>query len=305
MTATPAPSTRLVQANLICLASMLVWAAGLPALDIVIPHMPPLALTAFRTAMAGGLLVVVWIAVEGWRAVAGARWGAGIAVGGVCIGLGSVFLIVGQNLTDPVTVAIITASMPLIGLALEIGLDGRRLTGAMAAGLTLSLLGGAVALAQGGMSVDLGLGALAVLASCACFTWGSRATVTQFPEMTPLGRTALTVGGAFVASGATAVAWGLAGGAPVDWAGMDARAWGALVFFAVVSMAVSQLLWIVAVERIGIANASLHMNAVPFYVMIFAFLLGAAWNWPQTAGAVIVVVGVMVAQGMVRWPFAR
>jgi drug/metabolite transporter (DMT)-like permease len=123
--------------------------------------------------------------------------------------------------------------------------------------------------------------------------------------MTPLGRTALTVCGACIASTAVAVGWGLAGGAPVDWAGMDGRAWGGLVFFAIVSMAVSQLLWIVAVERIGIANASLHMNAVPFYVMIFAFLLGAAWNWPQTFGAAIVVVGVMVAQGMIRWPFAR
>jgi drug/metabolite transporter (DMT)-like permease len=226
-------------------------------------------------------------------------------VGGICIGLGSVFLIIGQNLTDPVTVAIITASMPLIGLALEIGLDGRRLTGAMVAGLTLSLLGAGVALLQGGVSLDLGLGALAVLASCICFTWGSRATVTAFPDMTTLGRTALTVCGACVASTVVAVGWGMAGGAPVDWAGMDARAWGGLVFFAIVSMAISQLLWIVAVERIGIANASLHMNAVPFYVMIFAFLLGAAWNWPQTFGAAIVVVGVMVAQGMTRWPFAR
>ena len=57
-----------------------------------------------------------------------------------------------------------------------------------------------------------------------------------------------------------------------------------------------------AVGRIGIGAASLHMNAVPFYVMIFAFALGGVWNWPQTIGAMVVVLGVLIAQGMLRWP---
>ena len=36
--------------------------------------------------------------------------------------------------------------------------------------------------------------------------------------------------------------------------------------------------------------------------VIFAFALGAAWNWPQTIGAMVVVLGVLIAQGMLRWP---
>jgi drug/metabolite transporter (DMT)-like permease len=44
------------------------------------------------------------------------------------------------------------------------------------------------------------------------------------------------------------------------------------------------------------------MNAVPFYVMIFAFALGAEWSWLQTFGAGVVVVGVMIAQGLIRLP---
>ena len=36
--AAPAPS--LLGANLICMASMLIWAAGLPAADFIIPLLP-------------------------------------------------------------------------------------------------------------------------------------------------------------------------------------------------------------------------------------------------------------------------
>jgi hypothetical protein len=44
------------------------------------------------------------------------------------------------------------------------------------------------------------------------------------------------------------------------------------------------------------------MNAVPVYVMIIMFALGAGWNWPQAYGAVIVAIGVLIAQGLIRLP---
>jgi drug/metabolite transporter (DMT)-like permease len=302
MTTTPAIAPALVTANLICIASMLVWAAGLPAADLIIPLIPPLPLTAMRTGLAALVLMLVWLAVEGPGPIRQARWAKGIMVGGICIALGAVLLVIGQAYTDAVTVSIITASMPIIGMALEVACDGRRITAALIIGLCLSLFGGAIALAQGGFSLDLGLGALAAFASCAVFTWGSRATVTTFPEMTPLGRTTLTVAGAFVAALAVSLAWAAMGGAPVQWPALGWKEVGALAIFGIGSLALSQILWIISVERMGIGAASLHMNAVPFYVMTIAFAFGAEWNWLQTFGAGIVVVGVMVAQGMIRLP---
>ena len=64
-------------------------------------------------------------------------------------------------------------------------------------------------------------------------------------------------------------------------------------------MALSQLLWIISVGRIGIGAASMHMNAAPFYTMLIVFLLGGAWNWWQTLGAAIVVLGALIAQELV------
>ncbi len=302
MTTALSPTRSILSANVICLASMLVWAAGLPAADLVIPLIPPLPLTALRTGLAAAVLMLVWLAWEGWGPIRHANWLRAMVVGGICIGVGAVLLVIGQARTDAVTVSIITCSMPLVGIALEVALDGRKVTWALILGLILSLLGGAMALADRGFSLNLGIGALATFGSVLAFTWGSRATVTAFPEMTDLGRTALTVTGAFIFAAILSLSYAAFGGPPVQWAAIGGREVGALLLFGIGSLALSQILWIMAVGRIGIGAASLHMNAVPFYVMIFAFALGGVWNWPQTIGAMVVVLGVLIAQGMLRWP---
>jgi drug/metabolite transporter (DMT)-like permease len=300
MTDSAAPARSLIAANLLCIGSMLTWAVGLPALGHLVTLVPPLPLTAARVALAGAALVLVWAAVEGLREVRRAAWARGVAVGVVVMGVGAVLVALALQQTDPVTVAIITAMMPLVGIGLECLLDGRRLTGQLVAGLALSLAGGLIALDLAAATPALGLGALAAFGSVLAFTWGSRATVTSFPELTPLGRTAITVAGAGI--GLTAVALVLVvaapGGAVIDWPAIGWPEVWALLLASIGSVAISQTLWIISVGRLGIGIASLHMNAVPFYVMLFAFALGGAWNWQQAAGAAIVVVGVLVAQGL-------
>jgi drug/metabolite transporter (DMT)-like permease len=188
--------------------------------------------------------------------------------------------------------------MPVIGIALECVLDGRRLTIALVLGLVLSLAGGLVALDLRTAAPGLGIGALAAFGSVFAFTWGSRATVTAFPALTPLGRSAITVAGAGISMTVLAIAYSLAGGAPVQWSGVGLPEVAALVAASIGSIALSQTLWIVSVGLLGIGIASLHMNAVPFYVMLITFALGGSWNWTQAIGAAVVVLGVAVAQGL-------
>jgi drug/metabolite transporter (DMT)-like permease len=297
LTAT-APSRSLLIANLICLASMMIWAAGLPAASLIVPHMPPLALTASRAGLAAMVLLPVWWAVEGTDAIRQADWLRGTWVGFVALGLASVFVIIALTLTDAVTVAIVTAVMPVAGIALECVADRRPFTRAVAMGLVLSIVGGLVALAGNMGAVDFGFGALAALASVLCYTWGSRETVRALPDLTALGRCAITVAGAAIIMLIATLADGMVRDAWPDWGAIGLREFTGLVIFGIGSMAVSQLLWIISVGRIGIGAASLHMNAVPFYVMLIVFVMGGAWNWWQTAGAVIVVAGAFIAQGL-------
>lgn len=278
---------------------MVVWAAGLPAANLIIPHMPPLALTACRALLAAAVLLPIWWLVDGWSAVLGANWLKGAWVGFVTLGLASFFVIIALQFNDPVTVAIVSAIMPVIGILLEWALDHRPFTRALAIGLILSVAGGLIAVNGAEGQVSFGIGVLAALASVTLYTWGSRETVKAFPDLTPLGRSTLTIAGGAIVATIAALADGVLRDQWPDWAAIGWAQFGGLAAFSIGSMAIAQLLWIVSVGRIGIGAASMHMNAVPFYVMLMVFVAGGPWNWWQTLGAAVVVTGAAVAQGLI------
>lgn len=288
----------LIASNLICLASMMIWAAGLPAADLIIPHMPPVALTAARALLATAVLLPIWWIAEGPGTVLKANWAKGAWVGFVTLGLASFLVIIALRYNDPVTVAIVSAVMPVIGILLECLADHHPFTRTLALGLVLSVAGGLIAVNGAEGEVQFGIGVLAALASVALYTWGSRETVKAFPDLTPLGRSTITVAGAAIVATLAALADGLLRGQWPDWAAIGWAEFGGLAVFGIGSMAISQLLWIISVGRIGIGAASMHMNAVPFYVMLIVFVAGGPWNWAQTLGAAIVVTGAAIAQGL-------
>jgi len=290
----------LVRANLLCMLSMLVWAVALPAADLLIASVPPLPLTAARMALASACLLPLWWWLEGGAALRNAPWGRAILIGGSTIGGGAFMLVVGQGMTNAVTVALVSASMPLIAIAIEVVLDARRLTAALVVGVLLSLGGGAMAMGSGAGGVGLGLGALLCFLAVLLFTLGSRATVTAFALLTPLGRTTVTLTGAALTTCAAAGLNALLGGAAPQWAFLGFNELAALALFSIGGLAISQLLWIMSVGSLGIALSSLHINATPFYVMGTLFALGGAWNWTQAWAAAVVALGVLVAQGIVR-----
>lgn len=294
----PTARRSLVVSNLICLASMVIWAAGLPAADLIIPHMPPVALTACRALLAAVVLLPIWWLVDGGNVVLGANWVKGAWVGFVTLGLASFFVIIALQYNDPVTVAIVSAIMPVIGIVLECLADHRPFTRALAVGLVLSVAGGLVAVSGADGEVSFGIGVLAALASVIFYTWGSRETVKAFPDLTPLGRSTITIAGGASVATVAALADGVLRGQWPDWAAIGWAEFAGLAAFSIGSMAIAQLLWIVSVGRIGIGAASMHMNAVPFYVMLMVFLMGGPWNWAQTLGAAIVVTGAAIAQGL-------
>lgn len=297
----PTPAPGLVKANLLCMASMIIWAAGLPASQPLIEILPPLALTAARMGLAALVLLPLWIAADGMGALRQARWGRGLLIGGSTIGLGAVCLVIGQSLSDPVTVAIISAGMPVVGMAIEVILDGRRVTPALMIGLALGLIGALVAIDLTGARPGFGWGALLCLVSVLTFTIGSRWTVTALPGLSPIGGTTVTIAGAAVATGLAAIFQQLVTGHPAPWALLTGWNWAALVFYALCSMALSQVLWIGSVGRLGIGLAALHINATPFYVMLILFAFGDPWLWHQALGALIVGIGVLAAQNLL-WP---
>lgn len=279
---------------------MLIWAAGLPAADVLIGPLPPLVLAALRMSIAALVLLPIWLALDGWTTLRGANWRRGIVIGGIGFGLGSFLIIFAQSRTDAVTVSVISATMPVVGITLECLFDGRRLSPKLILGIALGLLGGIIAFDGRMGALGFGIGALAAFGSVLSFTWGSRATVHGFANLTPMGRTTITLVGAALATTTAALIAHQFGAPTADWAAIGPREIGALLIYAVGALALSQVLWIISVGQLGIGLASLHLNATPFYVMIFLFALGGTWVWMQALGAAIVGLGVLVAQGIFR-----
>lgn len=302
MTLRDAENPGTAKANLLCMASMFIWAAGLPAATPLIDILSPVPLSAARMTLAALALLPLWLAVEGLPALRQALWLRGMFIGGATIGSGALMLVFAQSLTNAVTVAIISATMPVIGIAIEVILDGRKLSLTIAVGIAASLAGGLMALQGQGGGLSLGWGALLSFGSIIVYTLGSRLTVTAIPGMTALGRTTLTLAGAALAADLAALAYGASGGTMANWSALAPVNWAQLVLYSVGSVAISQVLWIRSVGYIGIALASLHMNAAPFYVMVISFAFGGGWSWPQAFAALVVGAGVLIAQDLIRLP---
>jgi len=283
-----------VSGNALAVGSMITWAAGFPAAELLLQDWSPLALIAARLGLTVAMLIPLWLCLEGPRPLLTARWSRGLLVGGLGFGIGAYLLLVGQSLTDPVTVAIIASACPIAAVLVEMVYDRRRLTRGFAIGLLATVVGGIIA--TGGGSVALGLGALAAVASCFLFAWGSHMAVRDFPALTALGRTTLTFAGGFVVM-AVLVLGSHAIGVDVTPTGtFDFNDFGLLAIYAGVGMALSQVLFLASVGRLGVALTAFHINIAPFYVMLLMLVLGGSWDWTAAMGALVVALGVLVAQ---------
>lgn len=296
------PSRSPLSSNLICMASMLIWAAALPAAEVLIradpAPLPPILLNAGRMILAAAFLLPVWWLVEGTETLRRANWLRGTMVGSL-LALGALLLVFGQTRTSAVMAAVVSSAMPLIGMTLEIFLDGRKLTVNILLGLLLSIAGGILAAGNFEGGLGFGIGALLCLGSVITFTLASRWTVTALPGLSPLGSTSLTVCGAALTATAFALI-SLALGFPgPNLSVFGLTEFSALAIYGIGGLAISQLLWIIAVGNLGIAVSALHINLTPFYVMVFMLALGGTWSWIQALGAALVAIGVLVAQGLI------
>ena len=283
--------------NGLCFAAMAFWAAAFPAAEILLETWGVIALIAARMGFGALVLAIVWRLVEGAAAIRRAAWSKGLFIGGLGFGVGATLLLAGQAYSDPVTTAIIASMTPIAGAAVEYLYDRKRLSARLLAGIALALIGGLIAAGADLARGTVGLGALLSMVSVFVYVWGTRAANVSLPGETVLGRTAVTsIGAAAVCLSAWATAR-VMGWETAAVGAMGASELALFVTYALLAFCVSQFLWLWSAGSLGVLVASLHMNAVPFYVMIAGVIgLGADWSWAQALGAAIVAAGVLLAQ---------
>ena len=284
-------------ANANCFAAMLLWATGFVALEYLLDDWGVLSLSSLRLVVSVVFLVLWWGWTEGWAKVFGASWRKGLIIGGFGWGVGSVLLLMGQKLSDPVTVTIIVAMMPIAGAATEIVFDNRRLSRRLIVGLILAFLGGYLATGAQLTQGNFGFGVALCLGAILLFAWVTRATTRQLETLSRTGQTAVTLCGGMLVT----LAWYgisiVAGFGETHIGTIDTVDWLPLFIFLLPSSGIAQLLWIRGAGKLGILLASFHMNAVPFYVMVILVSLSLGqWHWLQAGAVALVALGVLVSQ---------
>jgi len=290
--------SEIIKSNVILLAAISIFALGFPAAEYLLDDWDVVTVITVRNVFAFILLFFIWIILEGSTVVRSANWIKGFWIGGIGFGIGSFLLLFVQSLTTPVIAALAAATMPLAAVTLEIIFDGRKMTQLFLIGIILVLFGGFVATGATFDSINFGirLGALLAFIPAAIFAWGSRATVKNLPGMTSLGQTTITTFGMAVFTLVLYVICNFLFQVIGPYPEITIRHFGLVLIYAWLGFAISQIFWIRGVKGLGIGIASFHLNALPFYVMLFLFLLGESWNWQQAIGAVIVTTGVILSQ---------
>ena len=287
-------SNSLIAGNSLALISIFLFAAGFPAAEFLLEVWHPITLMFCRLILAVATLVTLWIFMEGLTQVLHAPWLKGIKIGILGFGIGANLLLFAQWFTDPVTVALLATLIPISAAILEVW-DGRRKpTIKFAGGLIASITGGIIAVSEN-ISIDLGLGVLMALASGFFYMWASDKSVTGLPAISSIARSTITFTGAAVFTTFSFVIFFTLGFIEIP-SGVTGMQFFSLIIYSVIAMAISHVFFIIAVDKVGVAITSLHLNFTPFYVMIILFLLGGNLDLRAIIGASIVAFGVWLAQ---------
>ena len=293
----PAPQPNTIVANLLCFSAMFFWAIGFPAAEVLLETWGAVTIMVTRLTLSTILLLALWVYQEGWHTVKNSQWLVPMKVGAIGFGVGSLLFLIGQKYSDAVIPAIIAAMMPIFGGILEVVLEGRKLRPRLIIGIILALVGGYLATGVKLSEGTFGLGALLCLLAIPLYAWSTRSITREFPKLSPLGQTTTTIVGAWVLVCVAFIGCLLFGIEGTAIGTMDTYNIVMLLIFSIAAFTLSQTLWIKAAGSLGILFASLHMNAVPFYVMIVMVLMfDATWSWLQALGALIVGIGVIYSQ---------
>jgi len=275
------------------------WGANVPVSKVMLQHFDLVPLLTVRTVAAVATLGLLLVLAEG---IGKLRIEIGLKrfllIGLMMSGFFTIFL-VGIRFSNPISAAAVQVAGPLVAAVTVRLVTGARFDPGFAVALALTLTGGAI-LAAGSLfgrgALTLGGGEIIVLLSNALWTLYSLKAQAWFDRASQLHR-------AYVAS-LSALGWmaifsfvliGL-GWAHSPFAVTDVWIWSQLLLVAALASGVGAFLWNVGASRLGVAIASLWVNLVPFFAVLWSMTYGFIPNVYQIAGGLVALSGVVYMQ---------
>lgn len=280
------------------------WGANVPVSKVMLEHYDLLPMAALRTFIAIVVLGLLLLAVEGARSLRIGLPPGRFALLGLMMASFFAIYILGLEFSNPISAAAVQVAGPLVSAVTVRAVTGARFDPGFGVALALTLVGGAIlvvgSLSGGGFAgkgeVTLGGGEIIILLSQGMWTLYSIKAQTWFDRASQLQRAYVASLSAWGWTTAAALALVALGWSRSPFIVSDAWIWTQFIAVAVFASSLGGYFWNIGASRLGVAVASLWVNLVPFFAVLWAMAYGFWPNFYQIAGGLVALSGVVYMQ---------
>ncbi|MHB9117819.1 MAG: DMT family transporter [Burkholderiales bacterium] len=281
-------------------ASTFFWGTNFNAGAYIISHVPPISAAIERFVIATILLFLIFGPRGKLRgAVLQKNLWVYVVLGLLGVACFNMATFFGLQTTTPINGVLILATTPLWTTILAALLEGERIDLMRGCGIVCGLFGVGFVITRGDLGVLLAhkivVGDVIILAGS--IAWALNTVISRrfVVEATPLETTAFsmlfgTIGLVILGSLFEKPISAIAAAPP----GVH----GAILYLAVCGSMMAYLLWFNGIQRIGSARTAIFFNLAPVFTMAVSTVLGVPPNGWQMIGAIAVIIGVVLASGM-------
>lgn len=281
-----------------------IWGLNMVLIKVLVEHLPPQTMTAFRIMMAGITALIIIVLGKSFRRLSKREW--------IYILLGCVFgvilhhslIAIGLTIIDASNASLILSLVPLTTAILAVLFLGEQLTKLRIIGFLLALTG--VFFIQGGSfnNMQLSPGELilfiAMFVQAISFIFVKKATATLDSKQVTTIMYLLGSIGLFIISFITE---------PKGFNEMTSATFFIYFLFivsGVVATGVGYIVFYAAIQQIGAGKTAIFNNFVPFFGLVFsALFLNENITASQLIGFVFIVAGVLFGTGYIEKLWAK
>lgn len=276
------------------------WGTNFNAGAYIIAHQPPITASIERFSLAT-LALLLFFGLRGQLRLSTLKnnWPAYLGLGVLGFTLFNLCTFFGLQSTTPINGALILATTPLWTLVFGVIWENEKLNGSRIAGLLAGFIGVVLVITKGQIQTLL---RLEVSPGDGIILLGSLAWALNM-----VGTRRLVHNATAIETTSYSMLFGTLALLPLGFifenpqqslATVSLSVHLAVVYLALCGSLLAYLLWFNGLEKIGSVRTAIFFNLAPVFTMLVATLTGTAPNVWQLAGAAWVILGVLLASGV-------
>jgi drug/metabolite transporter (DMT)-like permease len=283
-----------LSAELLLLLIVVLWAFNFTAVRYALSHgFKPLTYAPLRWVIAAVAFTAATWRLEGSLRIARREWPMLLGLTVIGLWVNQIGFSYATHLADAAPVALLFGTLPVF-VAVFSQLRGlERLHAREWAALGVAFVGVAlIAVGGGGKETVPAKGVVLAILTAATFAAYSVGSVPLMRRYSPYRISAATaiIGAVLLAATGS---WQLSN---QDW-NLSALAWGGLLYGALASTAIGNLLWFKVIGRVGPGRAALYLNLQPLLGAVFAVIVLSESLKPlQIGGAGVIFAGIAISR---------